>query len=144
MRRRSRRDLASLGSSGGMWFSSWSWSRRRPAGPCGIDLVFAILTCIGFIYALQFISDAEFASLPWSKRNARLVAVQPEPFHWVDTLKQVWYWSEVVFLLFNKKRRALHDFIGGTVFIYKTAKVGQASQDEAYPQLLENPESPGQ
>jgi uncharacterized RDD family membrane protein YckC len=28
---------------------------------------------------------------------------------------QIWVWSEVVVMLFNKRRRALHDFIAGTI-----------------------------
>lgn len=35
----------------------------------------------------------------------------------LDILGQVWFWSELVTMLFNKKKRALHDFIAGTVVI---------------------------
>lgn len=35
----------------------------------------------------------------------------------LDIIGQVWFWSELVTMLFNKKKRALHDFIAGTVVI---------------------------
>jgi uncharacterized RDD family membrane protein YckC len=35
----------------------------------------------------------------------------------LDIFGQVWFWSELVTMLFNKKKRALHDFIAGTVVI---------------------------
>lgn len=31
----------------------------------------------------------------------------------------IWTWSEVVFLLFNERKRALHDLIADTVVIQK-------------------------
>jgi uncharacterized RDD family membrane protein YckC len=34
---------------------------------------------------------------------------------WTSTASQIWVWSELVTMLFNKRRRALHDFIAGTV-----------------------------
>jgi uncharacterized RDD family membrane protein YckC len=34
-----------------------------------------------------------------------------------DWVSQAWLWSELVVLLLNAKRRALHDFIAGTVVI---------------------------
>jgi uncharacterized RDD family membrane protein YckC len=40
---------------------------------------------------------------------------RPEWLDWVNTANQVWMWSEVVVMLFNRRRRALHDFIAGTV-----------------------------
>jgi uncharacterized RDD family membrane protein YckC len=35
----------------------------------------------------------------------------------VSCLNQLWFWSELIIMLFNKKKRALHDFIAGTVVI---------------------------
>ena len=31
----------------------------------------------------------------------------------------IWFWSEVIVLLFNERKRAIHDFIAGTVVIHK-------------------------
>ena len=32
-------------------------------------------------------------------------------------LLQIWIWSELIVMLTNRRRRALHDFIAGTVVI---------------------------
>ena len=34
-------------------------------------------------------------------------------------MQQIWIWSEFVVLLFNRRKRAIHDFIAGTVVILK-------------------------
>jgi hypothetical protein len=46
-------------------------------------------------------------------------AYLPAWYTTVNVLQQVWIWSEVVVLLFNVRKRALHDFIAGTVVIHK-------------------------
>lgn len=35
-----------------------------------------------------------------------------------DVIVSVWFWSELVILLTNEKRRALHDFIAGTIVVH--------------------------
>lgn len=37
----------------------------------------------------------------------------------VDTIYLIWFWSEVIVLLFNERKRAIHDFIAGTVVVHK-------------------------
>ncbi|WP_255590049.1 hypothetical protein [Marinicella meishanensis] len=39
----------------------------------------------------------------------------------------VWYWSELLVMLTNERRRALHDFIAGTVVIKKAFLLDQAA-----------------
>ena len=33
----------------------------------------------------------------------------------------VWVWSEFITILFNKRKKALHDYLAGTVVIRKAA-----------------------
>lgn len=35
----------------------------------------------------------------------------------IRLLEKIWFWSEVVFVLTNSKKRAIHDFIAGTVVV---------------------------
>ena len=35
----------------------------------------------------------------------------------ISILSNIWVWSEIIVLLFNKRKRAIHDFIAGTVII---------------------------
>jgi uncharacterized RDD family membrane protein YckC len=41
----------------------------------------------------------------------------------VGVLIQVWIWSEFITMLFNKRRRAIHDYIAGTVVVRTGATV---------------------
>lgn len=41
---------------------------------------------------------------------------------------QGWFWIEVVTMLTNKKRRALHDFIAGSVVVRKEEKVAASAE----------------
>jgi uncharacterized RDD family membrane protein YckC len=58
----------------------------------------------------------EWSSLHWHERGVELAARSPitATYDWVP---QAWLWSELVVLRLNQKRRALHDFIAGTVVI---------------------------
>jgi len=40
-------------------------------------------------------------------------------FFIIELFYDVWYWSEIIVILFNKRNRALHDFLAGTVVIHK-------------------------
>jgi uncharacterized RDD family membrane protein YckC len=46
-----------------------------------------------------------------------MVELAPAWHPTVTVLLQIWVWGEFVTMLFNKKRRAVHDFIAGTVVI---------------------------
>ncbi len=35
----------------------------------------------------------------------------------ISLLEKIWFWSEVIFVLTNAKKRAIHDFIAGTVVV---------------------------
>jgi uncharacterized RDD family membrane protein YckC len=53
------------------------------------------------------------------ERAQMVMAHAPAWYVTFSILQQVWMWSEVVVVLFNKRKRALHDFIAGTVVIQK-------------------------
>jgi uncharacterized RDD family membrane protein YckC len=45
---------------------------------------------------------------------------------------QVWFWSELVTMLLNKRRRAIHDFMGATIVVrYVASKLDVPSADPA-------------
>jgi uncharacterized RDD family membrane protein YckC len=81
------------------------------------DALFAIFLIISQESALLNISIEEFASLGFVDRMNRLDALAPAWNNIVDIFQQIWIWSEFIVLLLNKKRRALHDYIAGTVVI---------------------------
>jgi uncharacterized RDD family membrane protein YckC len=79
-----------------------------------VDVGFAALACIGTLVALASIPDAEYY-VGWSRQN--LANYEPSWLHWTEYASTIWMLSEVVVMLFNPERRALHDFIAGTVVI---------------------------
>lgn len=91
------------------WREAWARS--------SVDLVLTVLACIASFVALTAIADADYYGVGWVKRSEHLSALMPFWFRWVVIATHVWTWSEVVVMLFNKRRRALHDFIAGTVVI---------------------------
>jgi uncharacterized RDD family membrane protein YckC len=93
----------------------WSHAWKRSA----VDLVFAILMLYVEIWALTQVSNEQYSTLAFTKRSQLLQSYYPSWFFILMYLQQVWMWSEVVVLLFNKRKRALHDFIAGTVVIHK-------------------------
>lgn len=91
-----------------------------------VNIVFAIINGIVLCYAITQIPESEYISLSWKMRNQRIYEFYPA---WINTLSNIWIWSEVVVLLFNKKKRALHDFIAGTVVIHTRTSTANTVMD---------------
>lgn len=82
-----------------------------------VDLVFGMLSICSQTIALWSIDDAAYTEMTWIEQMQTIVQGEPAWLSWVGTASQIWIWSEVIVMLFNKNRRALHDFIAGTVVI---------------------------
>jgi len=80
-----------------------------------VDVGFSVLGVISSFVVLAAIADAQYYGVGWMQRAQNLQALEPTWLAWTNTAGQIWIWSEVVVMLFNKRRRALHDFIAGTV-----------------------------
>jgi len=80
-----------------------------------VEVFFSVLGVIGSFVALATIADADYYGVGWMQRAQNLVAHQPSWLSWTTWAMQIWVWSEVIVMLFNRRRRALHDFIAGTV-----------------------------
>jgi uncharacterized RDD family membrane protein YckC len=78
------------------------------------------LVSIAMICATLDMSDSEYLSLGFLARSAKLVDLAPNWYKPVNILLNVWIWSEFVVMLMNKRRRALHDFMAGTVVLCVT------------------------
>ena len=83
------------------------------------DFIYSVLWFAALVIALSQMSDAEYASLPHRERLQHIKALKPGWAFAAQIMFQVWMWSEFVVLLTNKKKRALHDFIAGTVVLRK-------------------------
>ena len=68
---------------------------------------------------LLAMSDAQYAEVASTvgDRTRYLRANAPAWYRPVDVAGAVWVWGELIVLLTNRKRRALHDFLAGTVVV---------------------------
>jgi len=66
-------------------------------------------------------SNEEYLALGFIARSQRLLGQAPSWNGIVTVCLQIWVWGEFVVMLTNKKRRALHDFMAGTVVVRRNA-----------------------
>jgi len=73
---------------------------------------------LGLLLGAMSITDAEYAAIS-SGKHARqhLEERAPAWYQPVETAASIWLVADVVCFFANKKRRALHDFMGGTVVV---------------------------
>ncbi len=93
----------------------WTEAWKRSA----VDLVFAFIVLVVQIWGLTQVDPGRYASMGWIERARLVNEYAPAWYRSVTILQEVWIWSEVVVLLFNKRKRAIHDFIAGTVVVKK-------------------------
>ena len=101
--------VVSLGGGPITWRQAWLRS--------SVDLGFTALATGMSIFTLLTIADADFFGVGWLQRSKNLGQLTPDWLRWTFTASRIWFWSEVVVMLFNRQRRALHDFIAGTIVI---------------------------
>jgi len=82
-----------------------------------VDCVFAMLSSIAFTMALISIPKMNMAAGDWSHLNTLFQNSLPWWWLWAKNGSDGWVYSELAVLLTNKKKRAIQDFIGGTVVI---------------------------
>ena len=100
------------------WPEAWKRS--------SVDIGFALLMLCVEVWALTQVNGEQYSTTAFAKRMHLLQSYYPSWFYIVTIAQNVWIWSEVVVLLFNKRKRALHDFIAGTVVIHKEFAEQQA------------------
>jgi uncharacterized RDD family membrane protein YckC len=82
-----------------------------------VEMCLATIVTVGWLIALASTADAEFYGAGASRYPDTVSVHQPPWAVWASRIQEIWFWSELVTMLFNKRRRALHDFIAGTVVI---------------------------
>jgi uncharacterized RDD family membrane protein YckC len=91
---------------------SWKQAWLRSS----VELMLGVVNLFGSIQILSVMPSDQFHSV-WYDRVKFLADLKPNWLLWLDRFIDVWIWSEFVVMLFNKKRRAIHDFIAGTMVI---------------------------
>src|SRR5690554_744825 len=84
-----------------------------------VDVAFAVLMVTIQVTAIAKAVPEVYLNAGWLERSEYIALLFPAWYGIVNIASQVWYWGEFIVLLFNKRKRALHDFIAGTVVIRK-------------------------
>jgi len=89
------------------------------------EFVLDLLASIALAMPLFEVTDPNFQSLGFNERSQLLRQLAPAWYETVEVFETVWVWSEFIVMLTNRKRRALHDFIAGTVVVIRERREGQ-------------------
>ena len=110
----------------------WKHAVARSAIEVALALVsqFAVLSAVQHMPAAAWNQD--FAALSKAIR-----AMEPGWGHLASTLAALWSMSELAVLLTNHKRRALHDFIAGTVVVNLPRRDERDEDDDEQFSLVE-------
>lgn len=90
-------------------------------------LLNSLIITAGFTYGALSITDDEYLSMGLLLRAQRLAEAAPLWYHMWSWIFRVWSLGDIVAFFCNDKRRALHDFIAGTVVIRRTHIVSSES-----------------
>jgi len=81
-----------------------------------VNIIIIILNIAMMVIAI-ISADAEiYNDLDWLQQSQYLSGISGT-IYIITILSNIWVWSEVIVLLFNKRKRAIHDFIAGTVIV---------------------------
>lgn len=98
----------------------WRQAVRRSS----VDIALGVISQVSYWVMIWRISSGELQGQPWSEVQDRYYATRLPWVAAVDYIYFAWIASEVVSVLFNKRQRALHDFIAGTVVVVERPRVG--------------------
>lgn len=82
-----------------------------------ISIIYSIVGVIFMTIALSQISDELFDKLSYVQRGLLIASISPVSIRALNLANNIWILSELVVLLFNKRKMALHDYIASTVVI---------------------------
>jgi len=94
-----------------------------------VQLAKVILTAGLAIYAINLADNAHYVSLGWLHRSSYLSSFYPDliqikilgktfmHIHWVTQLFGFWTIAEIIAVFTNHRKRAVHDYIAGTVVV---------------------------
>ena len=81
--------------------------------------IFSTLLSLLLIITVLQISDSEYFSMNWQERGQYILHKASPWYFYINIMLNIWIWSEFIVMLTNKQRRALHDFIAGTIVIQR-------------------------
>ena len=94
---------------------SWRQAFLRSSVTVGLGC----LSAVSSIYGLLQIPQADYPRMSFLEFGQRLGEKQLWP--WLTWVQNIWLWSEVIVMLFNERKRSIHDFIARTVVVRTNA-----------------------
>jgi len=91
-----------------------------------VGIAFGVISTVATLIGFLRVPESSW-SHHWMQQAKLLHDARPAWGRAAGTAAAVWSWSELVVLLLNRRRRALHDFIAGTVVIRKGQPSGSSS-----------------
>ena len=82
-----------------------------------VMFVLSALASVALAMASLAMGDELYLSLGFMQMNTVLAEQAPLWYPAVNTAMQIWIWGEFITMLFNKRRRAVHDYMAGTVAV---------------------------
>lgn len=82
-----------------------------------VSIILMLFSSLITIYALSDADIKQFESLTWLKKTPYLTNLNPSLYKFYYWTINFWTLSELVVLLLNQRKRALHDFIANTVIV---------------------------
>ena len=96
-----------------------------------ILFILSISSSIAMLIVVLNMSDELYFSMGFQDRAMYMQANMPRWYGPLSIAMNVWIWSEFFIMLTNKRRRALHDFIAGTVVVKSSSEPNKLSQQDA-------------
>ena len=87
-----------------------------------VDLLVAAVTSVAWMAGLFALSKATFESAGLMDRMHLVKEARLSWEYWPQALGSIWIGSELLVLLLNEKKRAIHDYLAGTVVVVLPAK----------------------
>lgn len=91
------------------------------------EFLLGTLMSVALLISVFHISDSEYYTLSFMERAKRMIELAPPWYKPLQIIQNVWVWGELIVLLTNRKRRALHDYIAGTVVVQTPPNALQAT-----------------
>ena len=82
-----------------------------------INLALTLFRIVMMTVCILQADDAVYTSLGWQRQAQYLMSLSPTFFRVHTRISNIWFYSELIVLLTNDRKRAIHDFIAGTVIV---------------------------
>jgi uncharacterized RDD family membrane protein YckC len=82
-----------------------------------VAFVLGLITSLGLCLGALALTDDQYLAMSLTDKNIAITRSAPGWYGASNIAMQAWGWAEMLTVLFNKKRRAVHDFMAGTAVV---------------------------